>query len=89
MRMMGIVTPVIAVAMILSEALFGAGNTRFVALTQMVLIFGALMPVAWVLGVKLHFGLNGIWASACIYSALAALAMSAKFRGGSWKKIQL
>jgi multidrug resistance protein, MATE family len=89
MRMMGIVTPVIAVAMILSEALFGAGNTRFVALAQLVLIFGVLVPGAWFLGLNAHMGLMGIWTSACVYSVLAAITMSVKFRGGSWKTIKL
>jgi Na+-driven multidrug efflux pump len=89
MRMMGIATPVIAVAMILSEALFGAGNTKFVAAAQLLLIFGCLVPVAYVLGVVLHLGLVGIWTSACVYSALAAGTMSLKFRGGAWKAIKL
>ena len=50
MRMMGVVTPIIAVAMILSEALFGAGNTKFVAAAQFCLVFlvlggtGFLLP---------------------------------------------
>ncbi len=89
MRIMGLATPVIAVAMILSEALFGAGNTKFVAFAQLVLIFGCLVPVAYVLAIVLHFGLVGIWISACIYATLAAVTMSLKFRGGSWKKITL
>jgi putative MATE family efflux protein len=89
MRMMGIVTPVIAVAMILSEALFGAGNTKFVALAQLVLIFGVLVPVAWLLGINAHQGLIGIWTSACVYAILAAITMSVKFRGGSWQTIKL
>jgi multidrug resistance protein, MATE family len=89
MRLMGVVTPVIAVAMILSEALFGAGNTRFVAVAQLVLIFGVLVPAAWVLGLNLHMGLMGIWTSACVYSVLAAITMSLKFRRGDWKAIQL
>lgn len=89
MRMMGLATPIIAVAMILSEALFGAGNTRFVAAAQFLLVFGCLVPVAYLLGVRAHMGLVGIWMSACIYAALAAVAMSLKFKMGGWKKIQL
>ena len=50
MRIMGVATPIIAVALILSEALFGAGNTRFVAGAQPVLIFGWLVPLAYLLG---------------------------------------
>ena len=89
MRMMGIATPVIAVAMILSEALFGAGNTKFVALAQLLLIFGCLVPLAYVLAIPLGLSLVGIWASACVYATLAAVTMSLKFRGGAWQTIKL
>src|SRR5690606_28522789 len=37
MRMMGLTTPVIACAMILTQALFGAGNTKFVMFAELVL----------------------------------------------------
>jgi MATE family multidrug resistance protein len=89
MRIMGLVTPVIAVALILSEGLFGAGSTRFVAGAQFLLVFGVLVPGAYVLGLLLHQSLNGIWIAAFVYSCLAAIVMSAKFAGGSWKKIAL
>jgi MATE family multidrug resistance protein len=89
MQIMGVVTPIIAVAMILSEALFGAGNPRFVAIAQFALVFGCLVPLAYLLGVVAHMGLVGIWASACVYSILAAIAMSFKFRQGKWKAIRL
>ncbi|AKV04829.1 Na+-driven multidrug efflux pump [Labilithrix luteola] len=87
MRMMGIITPVIAVAMILSEALFGAGNTKFVAAAQFCLVFLVLVPLAWVLGNR--FGLTGMWSAAVAYAIGAAIVMSTKFRGGSWKSIKL
>ena len=89
MRIMGIVTPLIAVAMILSEGLFGAGSTKFVAVAQFVLVFGWLVPGSYVLGVPLHLGLNGIWIAGFVYSCLAAVVMSVKFAGGTWKAIRL
>lgn len=89
MRMMGIITPIIAVAMILSEALFGAGNTKFVAAAQLFLVFVILVPLARVLGVTAGFGLVGMWAAAVCYCCAAAVIMSVKFRGGTWKKIEL
>jgi Na+-driven multidrug efflux pump len=89
MRIMGIVTPIIAVAMILSEGLFGAGSTKFVAAAQFALVFGWLVPAAFVLGVLLHLGLSGIWIAAFVYACLAAAVMSLKFAGGSWKSIRL
>ncbi len=89
MRIMGIVTPVLAVALILSEALFGAGNPRFVALAQLAMIFGCLLPLAYVLGIVMKMNLVGIWTAACVYGVIAAVTMSAKFRLGGWKTIRL
>ena len=89
MRMMGIVTPIIAVAMILSEALFGAGSTKFVAAAQFCLVFFLLVPLAWFLGIKLDIGLNGMWVGAVSYAIGAAIVMTVKFRAGNWKSIQL
>jgi multidrug resistance protein, MATE family len=89
MRIMGIATPIIAVAMILSEGLFGAGNTKFVAAAQFLLVFGWLVPGAYLLGITLHLSLRGIWIAAFVYACLAAATMSVKFAGGSWKAIKL
>ena len=89
MRMMGIVTPIIAVAMILSEALFGAGNTKFVAAAQFFMVFFVLVPLAWVLGITTNTGLSGMWLAAVAYSITACIVMTLKFRGGAWKLIKL
>jgi MATE family multidrug resistance protein len=89
MHLVGIITPVIAVAMILSEALFGAGNTKFVAVAQFVLVFGCLLPLALVLGLVMHMALVGIWVAACVYFVFAAITMTLKFRQGSWRTIVL
>lgn len=89
MKMMAWVTPIIAVAMILSEALFGAGNTKFVAAAQFCLVFFLLVPLAWVLGVTTNNGLTGMWVAAVAYAIGAAIVMTLKFRGGAWKHILL
>ena len=89
MRMMGICTPFIAVGMILTQALFGAGNTRFVMLVELVLHFFCLVPLAWLFGITLHWGLPGIWASAAVYVFLLTAVMIWKFRGGDWKSIAI
>jgi putative MATE family efflux protein len=89
LRIMAVATPLIAVAMILTEGLFGAGNTRFVAMAQFLLIFAWLVPGAYLLGIVLHMSLRGIWISSFVYACLAAAVLSAKFAGGSWKTIKL
>jgi Na+-driven multidrug efflux pump len=89
MRMMGLTTPVIAVAMILTQALFGSGNTRFVMIAELILHFTCLMPLAWAFGVTFGGGLPGIWASAIVYAVLLAAAMVWKFSGKSWQATKI
>lgn len=89
MQLMGATGPVIAAGMILTQALFGAGNTRFVMLVELTLHFGVLLPVAYVCGVTLHGGLLGVWSAAAVYAVLLAALMSWKFRQGSWKTIDI
>ncbi len=86
MRVMGICTPLIAAGMILTQALFGAGNTRFVMIVELILHFTCLVPLAWLFGITLRFGLVGIWAAAVCYVVLLGGIMSLKFRSGDWKR---
>ena len=89
MRLMGLMTPLIAVGMILTQALFGAGNTRFVMVVELCLHFLCLVPLAWFLGITLGFGLWGIWGSAAVYVVLLTVIMLFKFRSGDWKAIRI
>jgi Na+-driven multidrug efflux pump len=89
LRIVGICTPLIAVGMILTQALFGAGNSRFVMIVDLVLLFAFLVPLAWILGITMNGGLVGIWLAAVAYVALLSLAMVWKFARGDWKAIRL
>jgi putative MATE family efflux protein len=89
MRLMGLCTPLIAVGMILTQALFGAGNSVFVMIVELVLHFTCLVPLAWILGITLGFGLIGIWSAAAIYAFLLTTVMVIKFSGGSWQNIRI
>lgn len=89
MRLMGACGPFFAIAMILTQALFGAGNTRYVMVVELALHFGVLVPAAWLFGVVLDLGLLGVWSSAALYGILLAGAMAWKFRRGDWKTIRI
>jgi putative MATE family efflux protein len=89
MRLMGASGPFIAAGMILTQALFGAGNPRFVLMVELILHFGVLLPVAYVCGIILNGGLLGVWSAAAVYAVLLTAIMSWKFRSGTWKSIVL
>ncbi len=89
MRLMGICTPLIAVGMILTQALFGAGNSRFVMVVELILHFTCLVPLSWLLGITLGFGLVGIWSAAVVYVVLLSSVMCVKFWRGDWKHLSV
>lgn len=89
MRIMGVCTPLIAVGMILTQALFGAGNSRFVMFVELVLHFTCLVPLAWIFGITLGWGLVGIWCAAVAYVLGLSTMMTWKFASGDWKAIRL
>ena len=89
MRLMGATGPLIAAGMILTQALFGAGNPRFVMVVELMLHFGVLLPVAYICGIVLNGGLLGVWSAAAVYALLLTSIMSWKFRSGTWKSIVL
>jgi len=89
LRIMGAMGAVFSTAMILTQALFGAGETRFVMIVELTLHFFCLVPLAYVLGMVLNLGLVGVWSSAAIYAVALAALMVWKFAGGSWKKLSV
>jgi putative MATE family efflux protein len=88
-RVMGLVTPLIAVGMIISQANFGAGNTKFVMIVELVLHFGFLVPVSYLVTSFFKFGITGAWSTAAVYIILLSSTMMFTFCRGKWKNIQI
>lgn len=89
MRLAGVCTPLIAIGMILTQALFGAGNTRYVMIVELLLHFTCLVPLAWIFGITMKMGLVGIWIAGALYALGLASLMALEFRRGKWKQIAL
>lgn len=87
MRIMATMGPVVAVAMILTQALFGAGETRYVMIVEVSLHFLCLVPLAWLFGMVLGLGLPGVWTAVAVYAVALASLMALKFMRGGWKKL--
>lgn len=89
LRIVALAQPCIVAGIVLTQALFGAGNTLYVMVVELVLHFCFMVPGAYLLGVHLGYGLMGVFASAMMYVVLLMLVMGRKFRSGDWKHIQI
>ena len=79
---------IVACALVFTQALFGAGNTRFVMYVEGGL-FIVLIPLAYLVGITLNGGIIGLWGTIVAYCCLLAVLMFIKLKTGSWKKIKL
>jgi putative MATE family efflux protein len=89
LRICGALMPFILAALVLTQALFGAGNTKFVMFVEFGLHFFCLVPLAYIFGVQLHWGVLGVWMGAFAYILLLSSIMGWKFAEGAWKEIRI
>jgi MATE family multidrug resistance protein len=78
-----------AAHIVVAGALRGAGDTRWPFLWQTALAWGVFVPLAWLLGVKLGYGLDGAYAGGVLYVALLAGGLLWRFRSGRWRSIHI
>ncbi len=89
LRIMAALQMFIAMALILTQALFGAGNTKFVMIAEFTLHSVCLVPLAYIFSVVLHLGFVGVWFSGSCYVIGLGSVMAWKFWEGSWKEIRV
>ncbi|HJZ87769.1 MAG TPA: MATE family efflux transporter [Polyangia bacterium] len=89
LQICGSVEPLMVAAMVFTQALFGAGNTRFVMWVEFTLHFACLVPLAYLFGVQAGWGIVGVWLAAVVYVVLLASIMGWKFNQGGWKAIRI
>jgi putative MATE family efflux protein len=88
LMLLGLVQIFAGVALVLSESLQGAGNTRYVMGMEFVCV-ALYLPTVYVLGLRTPLGLIGAWTAEYVYWIILFVAMVWKFRTGSWKTITL
>lgn len=89
LRIMASLEMFVAMALILTQALFGAGDTKFVMYAELLLHGFCLVPLAYLFSVVIDFGYVGVWLSAAVYVVGLAAIMAWKFWDGSWKQIEV
>jgi len=79
--------PFLALAMVLTGGLQGAGDTMRPTLITILTMWLIRLPLAWWLIFRLGLQTHGAWLSMAVSTILTGLLMFALFRGGSWKKV--
>lgn len=77
------------VNLVLSGALKGAGDTRFVMWYSTLVAWGALVPGQWYIIYRLEAGILASWAFLAFIIMIMSVGFVLRFRAGAWKSIEL
>lgn len=78
-----------AITMVVRQGMRGVGDTTWTFIITTVSSYGVRMPAAYLLGVMLELGLEGIWYALCGEFFVRAALFCARFFHGGWKRIKV
>lgn len=87
--MIALMQPFQAVALVLSSALRGAGDTRATMLITIFTTWVLRVGLGYLFGIVLGFGLWGVWVGWCGDFLARSTLVTLRFRGGKWKTLKL
>ena len=87
--LLGFVQILAGITLVLSQSLQGAGSTRFVMATELVVCATLYLPVVYVLGLHTRLGMLGAWMGEYVYWIALAAIMAWRFRSGKWESIEV
>jgi Na+-driven multidrug efflux pump len=83
----GVVQVFFAMALVIRQGLKGCGDARG---TLRITLFSTILvrvPLAYLCGVTLGWGLAGIWVGLCVELGVRGLLFLARFIGGRWERV--
>ncbi|MDD3242680.1 MAG: MATE family efflux transporter [Eubacteriales bacterium] len=89
LRLVALVQPLFATAIILSGALRGAGDTRWPFYISAGCMWGIRQALAWVCAYSLGMGLMGAWVGMVADLAARGLLIYLRFRRGKWMELRM
>jgi len=88
-RICGFMQVFLATQIVLGSALRGAGDTRTTMWITILLTLLVRTPAAYVAGIVLDLGLNGVWMAISAEVTLRACILAARFMGSGWMKVRV
>jgi putative MATE family efflux protein len=89
LRIMAVSEPFLALGMVLTGALQGAGDTMRPAILTAFTFWAFRMPLAYVLAVVAGLQTIGAWYSMAATTMLGGILSVVLFKSGTWKRIQV
>ena len=89
LRLLGATMIVETLGGVLMNALLGAGASRTVMVVSIALQWGLFLPVAFLLGPVLGFGMSAVWAAQVGYRCLQGLIFASIWRSRSWLSVEV
>jgi len=78
-----------AITMVVRQGLRGVGDATWVFIITTVSSYAVRLPAAYVLGVTLGLGLEGVWYALCGEFLVRAAMFCARFFHGGWKRLHV
>jgi putative MATE family efflux protein len=89
LRVNSLFEPFLALAMVLSGALQGAGDTRTPMWITIFTNWIVRLPLAWLLAINLHYGPTGVWLAMGTSISLNGILTTIWYRSRRWIKVSL
>ncbi len=89
LRLVGFTQPLLAAMMIFSSGLRGAGDTRPPMLINGLSPWLVRVPLAYLLAIKLGWGLNGAWVAMMVDMSARGILDYLRFRSGKWAFVKV
>ena len=89
LRIVSVAMLPLALMMILSGALRGAGDTRWPLVFTLIGFVGVRMPLAWLLAYSMGWGVQGAWYAMAADIIVRCLLVMYRFWHGGWKRTEV
>jgi MATE family multidrug resistance protein len=81
--------PFMALGVVLSGGLQGAGDTKGTMWVIIIAMWFIRLPLAYLLSLVMNYGAAGVWVAMVISMTIQGLLMAKRFRKGKWKTIKI
>lgn len=89
LRIIALFQPFLAITLVMTAALQGAGDTKFPMYTSLIGIWGVRVLGLYILSIHFNFGLVGVWLAYALDITLRGIIILIRFLKGKWLDIDL